>query len=116
MFFEIVCVVKEVSVHKDKKRNTWYVKYNNKTKRGFATKKEAKNYELALRMGTQKPQSRKKKHLFSEIANDFLKHRKEELAYTSYSVYEYIVINNIDPFFDDRMIDIAYHKLCTFLL
>lgn len=94
-----------MSVHKDKKRNTWYVKYNNKTKRGFASKKEAQNYELALRMGTQKLQSRKKKHLFSEIADDFLKHRKGELAYTSYSVYEYIVINNINPFFENRMIE-----------
>lgn len=35
------------------KNNTWYIKYKNKTKRGFKTKREAKIYltemELALK-------------------------------------------------------------------
>ena len=94
-----------MSIHKDKKRNTWYVKYHNHTKRGFTSKKEAKDYELNLKAGIQKPHSRKKKHKFSDLAMDFLKHRKEELAYTSYSMYEYIVLNTIIPFFKIRMIE-----------
>lgn len=94
-----------MSVHKDKKRNTWYVKYNNKTKRGFVSKKEAKNYEIALKAGTIRQQTKIEKYQFSFIARDFLSYKKNELAYTSYTLYEYIVENNILPFFEGRNIE-----------
>ena len=37
-----------MAVYKNKENNTWYVKYKNKTKRGFKTKNEAKEYEVKM--------------------------------------------------------------------
>ncbi|MBQ9158939.1 MAG: site-specific integrase [Erysipelotrichaceae bacterium] len=94
-----------MSVHKDKKRNTWYVKHNNKTKRGFVSKKEAQNYEMLLKSGEEQPQAKKQEHSFTFIADDFLRYKKNEVEYSSFSLYEGIVNNFIKPYFENRTIN-----------
>lgn len=95
-----------MSVYKDKnKKKTWYVKYNNKTKRGFASKKEAQNYELMLKTGNDKPQEVIKEYKFSSIADEFLLFKKNDIEYSSYSLYEGIINNTIKPYFDDMLIN-----------
>lgn len=94
-----------MSVHKDKKRNTWYVKHNNKTKRGFATKKEAQDYELLLKTSSPEPQSNEKRYSFIYIADEFLKSKRCDVEYSSYSLYEGIVNNHIKPFFENKEIN-----------
>lgn len=88
-----------MSIHKDKKRNTYYVKYLNKTKRGFASKKEAMDYEASLRTGAIKPKTKEIKYLFSFMADDFLASKKNEVAYASYVLYKQIIRENIKPKF-----------------
>ena len=62
----------KMSVHKDTRNNTWYVKYNNKTKRGFKTKKEGQQYEAKLKLSLIKNDDCSKIY-FSDIANDYVK-------------------------------------------
>ncbi len=94
-----------MSVHKDKKRGTWFVKYQNRTKRGFDSKKDALNFEIALKQNFHIVEEKKKKHKFSFMANDFLSYKKSELAYTSYSVYDCIIQKSIIPFFESKNIE-----------
>ena len=73
-----------MSVHKDKKRNTWYVKFNNKTKRGFLTKKEANDYEAQMKLGLTIHEEVDDSILFSTVAKDYVDSKKKDLAYSSY--------------------------------
>ena len=70
-----------MSVHKDTKSNTWYIKYKNQTKRGFRTKTSAQQYEAKLRL-------QGKEQIFmpyiSYIAKDFLYTYKSEVTYGTY--------------------------------
>ena len=94
MFFD-----NSMSVHKDKKRNTWYVKFNNKTKRGFTTKKDAVDFEAQLKLGIELPDKESDKDiLFVVVANDYVDSKKKDLAYSSYvgckeKVEKYIIPN-----------------------
>jgi len=94
-----------MSIHKDKKRNTWYVKYSNKTKRGFASKKDAQEYEASLMSGLIEVKAKDEKHLFSIVVQDFLKNKKREVSYTSYSAYKQIVEQIIIPQFKSYYIE-----------
>lgn len=92
-----------MSIHKDKKRNTWYVKYNNQTKRGFASKKEANEYEAKLKCGykEEKPEF----HLFYDVADDFLKNKKNETAYSTYKKSKEIITIYIKPLTKNKPIE-----------
>ena len=101
MFFE-----KVMSIHKDKKRNTWYVKYNNKTKRGFINKKDAIDYEAKLKSGVIVAcEENLQKVLFSEVANEYKNTKKKELAYSSYISCVEKVDKYILPNFENKTID-----------
>ena len=109
----MVCSLKiNMSIHKDKKRNTYYVKYLNKTKRGFASKKEAMDYEASLRTGAIKPKAKEIKYLFSFMADDFLASKKNEVAYASYVLYKQIIRENIKPKFLEKNINDINEKDC----
>lgn len=71
-----------MSVHKDKNNGTWFVKHKNKTKRGFKTKTEAKNYEAKLVLNDPKRES--EKIGFHELVNDYMAHVKKQMKYSSY--------------------------------
>ncbi|MBQ6492530.1 MAG: site-specific integrase [Erysipelotrichaceae bacterium] len=74
-----------MAIYQDKKRKTYYVKYYldgvSNTKRGFRTKKEAKEFEEGLRNGTiTKIQNIR----FKSLAYDFLSYFKSGVAYGTY--------------------------------
>lgn len=95
-----------MSIHKDKDRKTWYVKYHNKTKRGFISKKEAEEYEAKLKTGIQEPESVKgEKHLFKDVAEDFLKTKKGEVQYSTFRKSKEIVEIHVVPLVKDKAIE-----------
>lgn len=83
-----------MSVHKDKKYNTWYVKYKNQTKRGFRTKTEAQQYEAKLRLDSGVIVD---KIYIYDLANDYLEHYKEKVTYGTYHKVETIINTIIIP-------------------
>jgi integrase len=93
-----------MSVHKDKKRGTWFVKYQNRTKRGFNSKKEADEYEARLKTGLEKPK-KKEYHKFSAVASDFLKAKKAEVQYSTYYKSKEIIELHILPNAKDKPIE-----------
>lgn len=102
-----------MSVYKDEKRNSWYVKFRyvdyygvkkQTTKRGFATKREASEWETAEKM-------KRNFNLdmtfskFYEIYEADVRHRVKE---TTWENKETMVKTKIIPFFGERkMIDIS---------
>ena len=74
-----------MSVHKDKNTNTWYVKYQNHTKRGFRYKKEAMAYEAQMLM---KEKNGEGAVMFFTVIDEYLANKKTEIQYTSYVKYE----------------------------
>ncbi|MEA4875274.1 tyrosine-type recombinase/integrase [Anaerorhabdus sp.] len=83
-----------MSVHKDK-NGKWYIKYQNKTKRGFEKKQDAKNYEAKLRLTKENLCVFKK---FHDLANEYVKNRKDLVSYGSYqksknAIERYIIPN-----------------------
>lgn len=82
-----------MSVHKDKKGN-WYVKYQNKTKRGFKTKREALNYEAMMKMSNEKSPLQV---CIYDVIDDFLKLYKTRVSYVTYNKTEYVMMNVIVP-------------------
>lgn len=103
-----------MSIHKDVKRNTWYVKHQNKTKRGFKTKKEAQKYEAQLTLNKSrskgkedekpklKPNPKPKQIMFYKLLASYLNYKKQEVQYTSYTKYEEIVRLIIKPIISDQ--------------
>lgn len=77
-----------MSIHKNKVNNTWYVKYQNKTKRGFISKFEAQQYEAKLKLMLIDVNTFVKLH---EVANDYLKYSKDKIAYSSYDKLKDII-------------------------
>lgn len=84
-----------MSVHKDK-NNAWYVKYKNKTKRGFSKKFEAERYEAKLKLSVL--DTKNTIYLFN-IIDDYLDHTKRRLTIGSYTkikgVIEKVILPNI---------------------
>lgn len=74
-----------MSVHKDPHNKTWYVKYQNQTKRGFKYKKDAINYEAELILTTKNGEC--SRYLF-DVMDEYLTIKKEEVQYTSFVKYE----------------------------
>ena len=80
--------------YKDKRNNTWYVKYQNKTKRGFDTKREALLYEAKLKLNTEQKTTIV---TFEEVAYDYLNHTKLNVSYGTYDKYRNSIEKHILP-------------------
>lgn len=97
-----------MSIHRNN-NGSWYVKYKNKTKRGFKTKKEALDYETKLKVGCVENESiaedKKENILFSIIANDYVDSKKKEVAYSSYICCKEKVEKYILPKFENKTIN-----------
>ena len=91
-----------MSIHKDG-NGKWYVKYRNKTKRGFDSKKTAHEYEMKLKLGIE--QNKLKKYKFSYVALDYLESKKKDVAYSSFTLYETFIKRIILPNVADKYID-----------
>ena len=100
-----------MSVHKDKKRGTWYVKYQKTTKRGFLTKSDAKEYEAKLKIGIVETND-KETHQFSYIAEEFLKAKKNDVSYSTYIKSKSIVDNQVIPYVVDKPIEFITELDC----
>ena len=74
-----------MSVHKDKRNNTWYVKYQNQTKRGFKYKRDAIACEAEMRLLEKNGDSRV---MLYTVIDEYLRNKKTEVQYTSYVKYE----------------------------
>lgn len=122
----VVCSLKiDMPVYKEKnKKQSWYVKCNNATKRGFSSKREALKYETELKT---KQQTVKKETiedqsaiLFSVVARDYVDNKKREVAYSSYvgckeKVEKYIIPNCVDkPIQDYDRLDCKHFRDCLY--
>lgn len=84
-----------MAVYKDYKGD-WYIKYKNKTKRGFSTKKEAEKYEARMKLGEAEGCEGM---TFNDLALDYLNYKKGNTTYGTYSKYEYLYHNVIAKIF-----------------
>ncbi len=100
---EVMCM----SASKDTKRGTWkvYIRYTDwmgekqiKTKRGFATKKEALQWEREF---LQK-QSKDINMSFSAFVDIYLRDKKPRLKYSTYLGKKHILETKILPYFGNR--------------
>lgn len=80
-----------LSTHKDKK-GKWYVKYQNTTKRGFETKREAQQYESLLRLKKEQPTINIK---FNDIANDYVNYKEKNTEYSTFIKVKHLTDNYI---------------------
>ena len=102
-----------MSIHKDKRNNTWYVKYKNSTKRGFKTKTEAKQYEAKLKLSLIHNADCINVY-FHDVASDYVKYQYERYQNKNISYGTYLKIKNvietiIIPHTDNQVIQ--YYKL-----
>lgn len=90
--------------YKNKKDNSWYVKFNYKnwkgetkytTKRGFSTKREALNYEFQFKDRI----SGNLNMLFSEFVKIYREEHYPRIRESTASVKDYIINNKILPYF-----------------
>lgn len=83
-----------MGVYKEKDKNAWYVKYKNKTKRGFKTKKDALEYEAVMRLKYTD------EVLFVpiyDVINDFLRTYEGLVTYGTYHKTETILLEIVKP-------------------
>ena len=90
-----------MSVHRDKKTNTWYVKSHNHTKRGFRYKRDAKEYEAQLFL---KEDNGNASLMFFTVVDEYLAYKKTEVQYTSYVKYEENVRLVLKKYFKNKPI------------
>lgn len=83
--------------YRDKRNNTWYIKLNNKTKRGFQSKKEALLYEAKLKLSDDDAKATNK--TFKEVAYDFLGYEKINVSYGTYDKSRNSIERHILPHF-----------------
>lgn len=83
-----------MSVHKNTKNNTWYVKYKNKTFRGFKTKHDAQLHEAKLKIESKIEVTN---IYIYDVAKDFLETYKTKVTYGTYAKNENIINNIILP-------------------
>ena len=98
-----------MSVHKDKRNNTWYVKYQNQTKRGFKYKRDAIACEAEMRLLEKNGDSRV---MLYTVIDEYLRNKKTEVQYTSYVKYEEnarLILKKLIP---DRMINEISYEDC----
>ena len=97
-----------MSVHKDKHNNSWYVKYQNQTKRGFKYKRDAIEYEATMMAAPQKSDAMK----FDEFADDYLRFKKTEVQYTTYLKYEECINIVMKEIFPNKPVDEITYTDC----
>ena len=97
-----------MSVHRDKHNNSWYVKYQNHTKRGFKYKKDAIEYEASLMLAPSNGSA----IVFSEFADDYLRYKKTEVQYTTYLKYKECINIVMKPLFPNKPIDEITYSDC----
>lgn len=85
-----------MSVHKNKTNDTWYVKFKNKTKRGFKTKHDAEIYEAKLKL-SQIDNIETESIYFVSVANDYLDYLKMNTSHGTYIKFKTILENVIIP-------------------
>lgn len=98
-----------MSIHKDKKSNTWYVKYKNKTKRGFKTRKQAEQYEAKLKLSIISNADCDNVY-FSDIAEDLKKYmyqryQGKNISYGTYAKYELVIDGVIKEYVENKRIN-----------
>ena len=112
-----------MTIYKDK-NNTWYVKYKNKTRRGFKTKREAKIYlvemELAFKENqmniidtSSNNQRNNLKLSYFYMANEYLNNCfNGEMTYGSYIKIKTVLNNIILPNIENKNIFLMNEKDC----
>lgn len=92
-----------MSIHKDKERNTYYIRMRvdgrNICRRGFKTKKEAKIQEGML-LDMLKSNTFKKEVSFSSLLESYNQYKKNIRKITSYTQSIYMINRHIKPFFE----------------
>lgn len=83
-------------VYKNKTNSTWYVKFKNKTRRGFKTKKEAQNYEAKMKLSMIHNVETCDIY-FDDVAKDYLKTLYINTRYATYQKAESAINNIILP-------------------
>lgn len=83
-------------VYKNRANNTWYVKFKNKTRRGFKTKKEAQNYEAKMKL-SMIDNIETYDIYFDDVAKDYLKTLYTNTRYVTYQKAESVINNIILP-------------------
>ncbi len=89
-----------MAVYKNKNNNTWYFKTENTTRRGFATKKEAKIAEMAF-----KSSSKSINFTVDELFTEYLLMLKSEKSRSSYISVKGHYNNNIKNLLGNKKID-----------
>ena len=99
-----------MSIHKDNKSGKWYVKYRNKTIRGFDTKREAERCEAKQKLGAESEEvettkpievvNEKEPIMFHDVALDFVRFKELDVEYGSFNkiknVVNKIIISNTE--------------------
>ena len=107
-----------MSVHKDTKRGTWYVKFQNKTKRGFTKKSDAIAYEkgiLSADGDLHEPKKDESSVSFKEIADMYLEECKNNTQYGTYNKNKTILEKYVLPIVKDaKIVDFDKTKCLEF--
>lgn len=98
-----------MSVHKDKNRNNWYVKYKNQTTRGFKTKTEAQRYEAKLKLSMITNENCSKV-FFHDIVKDYEKYlyqryKNSNITYGTYSKNKNVINRIIFKYTDNKKVN-----------
>ena len=97
--------------YKDKERNTWYSSFKykdwsgksrSKTKRGFATKKEAQNWESQFKLR----ESHELDMRFDEFYKLYLEYCEKRLKINTVRTKDQIFTFHILPFFEEKRINL----------
>lgn len=89
-----------MSIHQDK-NGTWYIKYNNLTRRGFSTKEEAIKFEKVLKLDSQKIE---KPLAFEDVVEHYLNYCYHNVEYGTYTKRKRFFEKIITPYFKKRNI------------
>lgn len=92
-----------MSIHKNKQNNTWYVKYKNKTKRGFKTKYEAQLYQSKLYLSSAENQDISLVS-YQNVLDDYLKYFKINNSYGTYCKCKSVLYRFVLPNIKNKMI------------
>lgn len=92
-----------MSIHKykTKKGEYWYVKYKNRTKRGFTKKSEAQKYEACAKLYEEEVNTNL---LFYDLIDDYLKNGTKNITYGTYQKKEVVIRNLILNFCPNKNI------------
>lgn len=99
-----------MSAYKNKENNTWFVKFwykdsegerKNKTKRGFATKKEALEWEREFLLKSKGSPEMK----FEAFVEKYLEDMKDRLKVSTFDMKKSVIEMRIVPFFKGRTIN-----------